>query len=369
MPKNRGASNQRPPYIQFFRDRFNRPVCYFRRGSVRVRLRAAPYSDAWWDEYTAARSGSPLPPDSPPEKGRNRPGSWNALIASYEGSAAFINRKPKTHSNYRIFLNNIGATWGDASVRDTPAAKIAKWIGDKSIEAPGSARNLWTVFSVLCKHAVELGWRPDNPVRNIAKPKLRNPEGYETVDEVSVARWRKRHAGNFDAMWMLEGLLGTGARGRSDFRLLGWKDIADGKLQFRPVKTSESTGAWVRLPLRDKHLQAALATRARDQTYFLQQANGEPWDETRFAKSYRRWAIEAGWPMKPGRKPGDPPQLAYKMHSLRKLFATRMANKGASITQIAAALGDTPESVRHYIKTRDTDDLAAQAIDLIAEVV
>jgi integrase len=361
MPKPQVASSRRPQYVQFFRDRLGRQVCYYRRGTLRIRLRSEPpYTEAWWKEYAAARSGSPLLPDDggcPPERGRNRPGSWNALIAKYTDSAPYKVLKPRTAGLYRTYIGNIGATWGDAIVRDTPAAKINKWIGDKSITNDGAARALWTCFSILCRLAQAEGWRPDNAMSGIKKPRLRNPEGYATVDEVAVARWRKRHAGNPDAMWVLEGLLGTGARSRSDFRMLGRKDILDGKIQFQPSKTDGTTGAWVRIPLRDKHLIAALSTRREDDDYFLQQTNGKPWDEQKLAIAFRKWKAEAGWPAK------------YKMHGLRKLFATRMANKGAKIIQIAAALGDTPESVRHYIKTRDTDDLAAQAIELIAERV
>jgi integrase len=359
MRKPQVASSRRPQYVQFFKDRLGREVCYFRRGTLRIRLRSEPYSEEWWKEYAAARSGSPLPPDGggPTEPGRIRPGSWNALIRKYTDSAAFKLCKPRSRRNYECFLEKISAAWGDLPVSGTPASEIARAINEKSIEKPGAARILWTTYSILCRLAQAEGWRPDNPVTFIKKPRLRNPEGYATVDEVAVARWRKCHADNTDAMWLVEGLLGTGARSRSDFRLLGRKDLMNGKIQFQPSKTEGSTGAWVRLPLRDKHLISALATRAFDQTYFLQQNNGKPWDEKRLSNSFRKWATEAGWP------------ATYKMHGLRKLFATRMANKGASIIQIAAALGDTPESVRHYIKTRDTDDLAAQAIELIAERV
>jgi integrase len=75
----------------------------------------------------------------------------------------------------------------------------------------------------------------------------------------------------------------------------------------------------------DKHFIASLATRPKDQTYFPQNPNGDPWDETRLGKSFRRWADEAGWPKD------------SKMHGLRKLFATLMADGGANVLQIAAA--------------------------------
>jgi hypothetical protein len=100
MPKPQVASSRRPQYVQFFRDRLGRQVCYYRRGTLRIRLRSEPpYTEAWWKEYAAARSGSPLLPDDgggPPERGRNRPGSWNALIAKYTDSAPYKVLKPRT---------------------------------------------------------------------------------------------------------------------------------------------------------------------------------------------------------------------------------------------------------------------------------
>jgi integrase len=158
-------------------------------------------------------------------------------------------------------------------------------------------------------------------------------------------------------MWLCEGLLGSGARSRSDFAGLSWNNVRDGYLVWTPKKTDESTGAMVRIKIADKHLKAALATRSKDDGYFLQsREGGGPWSDSHIGKMFRQWCREAGLSDR------------VVMHGLRKLFATRMADAGASVLQIAAALGDTPESAMGYIKKRNTSKLSDDAIDLIAEV-
>lgn len=61
---------------------------YFRRGKVRVRLKAAPGSDAFLQEYWHLRRGQPSAASQT---------TWNRLIASYYQSSSY-QRLSKGHS-------------------------------------------------------------------------------------------------------------------------------------------------------------------------------------------------------------------------------------------------------------------------------
>lgn len=345
-----------PPHVHVYYDRLGKIRNYFRRSkSKKVPFCAGiePLSKEWWEGYLAAKAGNPqVAPQA--EKLRIVPRSFDALIAEYK-SRGWRKLKPKTQHNYGIYLGDTAEFFGDLPVTTLRRQDIESLLSSIAEDTPGAARNYWTVLSVLFNLAVDLGWRDDNPMRRIKRPELPNKDGFRTALEFEVARWRKVHADNPDALFLLNGLVAIGARSRSDFRLLGWKNIENGVVSFLPEKTRATTGEWVHLPIVDKHLLASLTTRPKEQTYFLANPNGDPWDETRLGKSFRRWANEAGWPKE------------AKMHGLRKLFATRMADRGASVLQIAAALGDTPESAMIYIRKRDQKSLAAQAVHLGAE--
>jgi integrase len=361
-PYREWRGNRLPPNVHVYYDRHGKLRNYYRLGKSKKPAfcpGVEPLTKEWWEGYAAARAGQPHVP-APAEKRRVLAGTFNALIAEYKRTE-WRRLKPKTQHNYGVDLKWIARGWGDGPVADALPQHIHAWLSDKASgdgtkpPAPGAARTMWTTFSNLFKLAVSLDWRPDNPMRRVERPALPNKEGYRTALELDVARWRKRHADNPDALFVLNGLLATGARSRSDFRFLGWKNIENGVISFLPEKTRETTGEWVHLPIIDKHLLASLETRPKDQTYFLQTPDGQQWKDERLGRRFRRWADEAGWPKE------------AKMHGLRKLFATRMVNRGANELQVAAALGDTPQSVMTYVRRRNKKDLAAQAVALTAD--
>jgi integrase len=69
----------------------------------------------------------------------------------------------------------------------------------------------------------------------------------------------------------------------------------------------------------------------------LPSREGGHWTEAHLRKTFRGWCHEARIPAK------------AKMHGLRKVFACWLLDNGCTEGQIAAALGDTIESIRPYI--------------------
>jgi integrase len=82
----------------------------------------------------------------------------------------------------------------------------------------------------------------------------------------------------------------------------------------------------------------------------LPSREGGHWTEAHLRKTFRGWCHEARIPAK------------AKMHGLRKAFACWLMNKDCGEGQIAAALGDTVESIRPYIAKYDRRKAGAAGI-------
>jgi integrase len=242
-------------------------------------------------------------------------------------------------------------------------------INQKRTEKNGAAIQLHRVFGLLFEHARrDLHWIEVNLARDIAKPKSKNKNGHHTLSDAEVEKLRTAHPDYAsDERTFLEIGIAWGPRA-GDLCQLGWKNIEHGLISFTPEKTRHSTGAEVTLPVTGEHVAAVLAQRSKTDTFFFQQPpkgsnqynrdklvalNPKPWDYSRARKMWKEMRERAGI--------GDEPTI----HSMRKAFATRMANKGANPQDIADALGDTLASAMIYTKKRDKRAGAARAIQLV----
>jgi site-specific recombinase XerD len=354
---------------------------YFRKGDVRGPLpgltllkdgRTVRASRECKQRYHLYLTAAPVKPE--PEIGDE---TWDALAPIFEKTSQnWLRAKPNTRRGYRPALMLISRVLGPHRVsKSVPAIRELihrKTFGDPSKgipPAPGSARGLRTLLGMMCDTARGLGWIETNPIRDIPKPKSQNKTGWHTLTETQIAQWRQAFPDYAsDARAVFEIGLSLGARA-GDLLRLGWSNIEDGWITFTPEKTRTTTGAVVHLPIRNDHLKAVLAARSKTDVFFFQKAppgfnqytagrvvalNPEPWSYTRLQKSWGEWRAAAGL--------GE----ECVIHSMRKAFATRMANAGASLTDIADALGDTPESAKVYIAARDKRMGAARGVNAVS---
>lgn len=344
----------------------------------------------WWDAYFALRRGQPLPSndDAEPvvEQGALVPGSFDALMLDFKANSDTWKRtKPRTKKGHEVYMNRISENYGSLKVAQMEARHVKEFIskvrfGDPTAADPkcrvprtGAAKSYYTIFGLLFDHAVELGWATSNPIRGkqIEKPKTLNKKGLHTLTEPEVDALRLAHPDYAsDERAYLEMGCHWGARA-SDLIGLGFKDIANGEIRFTPEKTEGSTGAEVVLPVAGEHLLAVLAARSTRAAFFFQQPpkgsnqwnrdkvvdlNPRCWEYTRARKMFIEMRERAGLVTPEG-------ELPATSHSMRKYFATRMANAGASLTDIADALGDTEESARIYVQQRNKRAGSARAFN------
>jgi integrase len=329
------------PYIQAFTAR-GRRFYYFRRpGSPRIRLPGLPGSEEFMVAYRAALADLP-----PVEIGasRTKPGSVNALVVAYYGSAAFAQLSQKR----RTYRRNVIETWR-AEVGDRPLALLERRHIVARLEkfAKPHAKREW-LFAIrhMMQYAVELGMIAVDPTATI-KIKAPKSDGFLTWAESHIEAYRARHPLGTMARLALELFLNTCQR-RSDVLHMGRQHIHAGRLQFQQKKTK------VRLTIPIlPDLAAALDKLPAENLTFLVRADGTQFTDSTLGKWFRERCDEAGL-------------KGCAAHGLRKAACVRLAHAGCTPHEIAAFSGHLSlKEVERY--TREVNR-AAMAVAAAAKL-
>jgi integrase len=331
------------PYIHRFRDRRGVVRHYFRRHGQRVPLPGAPGSAEFMAAYEQDLAGV-----TPAEPGKSRevPGSFSALVAEYYRSAAFRGLAEETKRTYRNIIERFRATHGTKPVALLEARHIRKMV-DERADTPAAANGLLKMLKVLMRHAVEYGWRKDDPTAAVRRMRYRSA-GHTTWSEADIAAFEKAHPSGTRARLALALLLYTGAR-RSDAVRFGRQHVQGDRIEWRQGKT----GGTVSLPIHHE-LRAELAALPRDQLTFLVTRDGVPFTSTGFFNWFVECAKDAG--LDKGLSP----------HGLRKAFARRIAEGGGTSHQLMSATGHTSlKEVERYTRDANKRKLADGAIALL----
>lgn len=156
---------------------------YVRRNGKYTRLHHPEGTPQFDQEYWGILSGHKIEPKT----------SWRALIADYRGSERWQKLKPATRQFYEHVLMYMLEKNGAKDVtklrrKDVIAAQRA------NLHRTRFANSIPAVLSVLCEHAIDLGWIEANyarGVRKIAIPKDRQKPHIIPTDEV-CAMWRAK---------------------------------------------------------------------------------------------------------------------------------------------------------------------------------
>lgn len=216
-------------------------VLYFwRRPGAAVKMNAEPYTDAWWAEYALLLKGTP-----PPPKGK----TFRALIASYRRSARYTGKAPRTRRDYDKILAFIDDRLGGQDVAKVRRHHVVGWRDQNSGRF---ADDLVQVLRVLFEHAVDQGWRDDNPskgVQTVYRPSGRRKPWPDDL----VAAARATATGQTALLFEL--LVGTGQR-IGDVLRMRWSDVAGDAIFVGQSKTGAELWVPFTARLRDVLRQA-----------------------------------------------------------------------------------------------------------------
>lgn len=331
-------------FVHEFRDRHGHIRRYFRGpDGKRKPLPGLPGSDEFMAAYAAALEGQGKPTIG---AGRTKPGTINAVVVAYYGSAAFQGLAKSTRDTYRGILENFRTENGEKAIATIQRRHIETMISNRAA-TPAAANNLLGMLRTLMQFAVAHGLRRDDPTAGVKNVKSRS-EGYHTWTEAEISAFEARHPIGTRARLAMALLLFTAQR-RSDVVRMGRQHVRDGVLSLRQKKT----GTLVEIPLHPE-LQDVIAATPNEHLTFLTTDYGKAFSAAGFGNLFREWCTEAGLPK------------SCASHGLRKAASRRLAEAGCTAHEIMAITGHkTLTEVTRYTAAVDRKRLGKSAIEKI----
>lgn len=294
-------------------------VLYFqRRGQKTTRMQHKPGTKEFALEYAALLNGAQ--PVSPTGK------TFSALIASYIRSPRYRKLAPRTGRDYDKVLD-----WAKAKLGPLPVANMQRKdvirARDANAETVRFANYIVQVLRILMEHAIDLGWRQDNPAKGVSLIKADTaPREAWPIDKIAAFR----SAADGRALLIFELCLGTGQR-IGDVLKMRWSDIEGDGIKV----TQGKTGAALWVPFTPQ-LREVLASTQKLGVTICAWGRGKP-------TSYRG---AADMVMTVRRQIGAE---AYDLHGLRYSAAAELAALGCSDELIMAVTGHaTSAMVKKY---------------------
>lgn len=323
-----------------------------RHGKVRYRYRKTghkthhfrnePGTHEFMAELQAARKQSPVE-----KQQRFKPGTIDALIASYYNSPAFRDLEPITCSTYRGILERWRKGRGDLPVNQIRTHHIDAMMAKMS-DRPGAANNLRKMLSRIFRHAIKLNWIEANPV-NAADKYRKTGSGFHCWTEEEIAQYEARWPLGTRERVAMAMLLYTSLR-RGDMVRVGRQNRRGAHLYLSHKKNSSETTIRI-MP----QLEEAIEACPSGHMPYLVTSFGKPFTAAGFGNWFREACNEAGLPH-------------CSAHGLRKAMARRLAESNATNQQGRAVTGQkTDRMFTYYAEQANRRDLADTALVNLGE--
>lgn len=290
-------------------------LLYFeRRGEKSQRVHAAPGTPEFAMEYARLLNAVPAATTAK---------TFRALVKSYRRSGRYVRLAPRTRQDYEKVLG-----WVLDKLGDLPAHKMQRKDVIRARDANAStvrfANYIVQVLRVLMEHAIDEGWRQDNPAKGV--PLLKSDRAPRMAwPQDLVDAYRAVATGR--ALLIFELCIGTGQR-IGDVLRMRWEDIEGEGINVRQGKT----GAFLWVPF-TPHLGAVLAASDRvGETICAWGKKGKPTAYRGAAELVMAVRRAIG-----GEK--------YDLHGLRYTTAAELAALGCSDALIMAVTGHKTQAM------------------------
>lgn len=281
---------------------------YFeRRGWTSQRIHSEPGTEDFAEEYARILKRTPVLTGAK---------TFKQLIASYRQSERYTLRSPRTKADYDLVLQFLEEKMGALPVEKMRRPDVIH-ARDANVKRRRFASYLVQVIRILMEHAIDLGWRLDNPAKDVALLAKMTPDRDPWPPALIEAF---RQAAPPRARLVFELCVGTGQR-IGDVLRMRWDDITDGGVTILQGKTKKRL--WVPLT---SILSDVLATTPRTGPTILVNDEGRPLKYRSAADDVMavRKAIGA---------------TRYDIHSLRYTTAAELGALGCSDELIKAVTG------------------------------
>jgi integrase len=325
------------PYIHEFIARHGEVRRYYRRFGKRIPLPGLPGSEEFNRAYEAALAGQ----HAPVGQSRCKVGSVSAALAGYYQSLEFRNFAAGTQQLRRAILEKFRNEHGTKTLATMPSKFIAVTL---SRMQPHAAKNLLKALRAFCQFAVSQELIALDPTQGI-KLKVKQGDGHHAWSELEIEQYEQHHPIGSKARLGFALALFTAQR-RSDLVRMGKQHISDGVILIRQQKTH----AVLRIPVHPS-LQTVLDSTPSEHLTLLVSKSGKPYRPNKLGEQFRAWCNEAGLPQE------------CVLHGLRKAACRRLAEAGASASEIMSISGHkTLAEVERYTREAAQEKMARNAM-------
>ncbi len=270
---------------------------------------------------------------------RPREGTLAAVATEYRKSPEYKSLRTKTRKNYARCIDFLCERWGAFSVAGIRRKHVLA-LRDQLGDTPATANTAVKMLRVLLAFAVEREYRQDNPAKGIKK--LTTGPGYSAWPDWAIERFLE----TAPPMMVLAMKLGlhTGQR-EADVLGMSWHDIDRGVIHVVQGKT----GAKLAIPMHSD-LRGAVESQERVSPMILTTETGKPYRGSNFRYHWVKAMKAAGLE-------------GMTFHGLRYTAATKLAEAGCSLKEIAAITGHRSLAMlEKYSRGADQQKLARAAI-------
>lgn len=331
MPKTR------LPHLNHERDRHGKMRWYVRvRHGRRIPIPGAYGSREFMEAYHAAVIGTPHAPPST----KLRHGSLAQLVAKWKEHSDWLTTAPATRRQRENILLHVLEKSGGRDYGDIVKADIRKGKEDRKA-TPAAANNFLKTMRALFRWAVAEELLDENPAEGVPLFKLEKG-GFPTWTVDDVTAYRKTYPLGSRERLVMEIALNTGLR-RSDIVRVGSGNVRNGVIDIKTAKT----GVQLYVPVLPRLQEAIDAMPPRD-LWVCSARNGKPIAKESLGTLFREWGNAAG--------------VSKRLHGLRKLCATVIADEGASELELQALFGwITNNQSAVYVQEANKKRLAMRA--------
>ncbi|WP_170352525.1 tyrosine-type recombinase/integrase [Ruegeria lacuscaerulensis] len=279
---------------------------------------------------------------------KSKPGTITALVASYYRTSDFTNLSDVTKRTYRNILERFRKEHADKRVALLQRRHIQRLVNERA-GTPSAANRLLRMIRILMRHAVEMGWRRDDPTIGVRKLK-ENTGGFTTWEDEHIERFLAHHKPGSRAHLALMLLLYTGQR-RADVVRMGRQHVRNNVLTI----TQQKTGQQVSIPIHFE-LKRTLDSLPKNNLTFLVSDRGGPLKPESFTNWFKRMVQDAGL-------------SGLSAHGLRKATCRMLAEGGCTPHQIMAISGHkTLSEVTRYTVAASRAQLSEDAMASMGKV-
>lgn len=325
------------PFLNYERDRHGVRRFYVRvRHGRRIAIQGNYLSPEFMASYQAALGAAPQPSARMPK------GTMRWLVARWKEHSDWQNASMATRRQRENILIHVLEKIGNHDCADITKADIRKSKEDRKA-TPFAANNFLKTMRALFRWAVAEEILEENPADGVPLfPKPKDHVGHQpwTLDEVQG--YRDHYPLGTRERLALELAINTGLR-RGDLSRVGRQHLRKGVIEIRTQKT----GVQLYIPVLPR-LQEAIDAGPVGELVFVTGKRGKPLTKESFGNYFRDWATDA--------------KIPKRLHGLRKLCATMIADDGASELELQALFGwltNNQSSV--YTKEANKKRLALQA--------